>query len=115
MNIVETIRTICAQRGIAVSKLERDLEYGNGFLNPRKVTTIPSDRLLEICDYLDVSADSLLRGEIKRRDPAGSEISEKTYAFIRVFDSLPPEQQDAILLLLQAQLPVQSDSDAPQE
>lgn len=105
MNIIETIRTLCAQRGIPVSKVEKDLGYGNGFLNPKKVSTIPSDRLLAICDYLDVSADALLHGEIKKRDPVPDEISEKTYEFIRAFSSLPPERQDALLLLLQEQPP----------
>ena len=36
-NGVEYIREICHKRGIAISQLERDLGFSNGYLNPKKL------------------------------------------------------------------------------
>ena len=57
INVVERIVEICKVKGIPVSKLEKDLGYGNGFLNPKKVSDIKSGRLFEILDYLGVSSE----------------------------------------------------------
>lgn len=59
MSIVDNIRAICKERKIPVSKLERDLGFGNGYLNPKKIKTIDSDRLSAIAEYLNVSVSSL--------------------------------------------------------
>ena len=54
-NIVQRIRQLCAGRNISVSKMEKDLGFGNGYLNPKKVSTIKLDRLLKILDYMGIS------------------------------------------------------------
>lgn len=54
-NIVERIVEICKAKGIPVSKLEKDLGYGNGFLNSKKINDLKTGRLFEILDYLDIS------------------------------------------------------------
>ena len=54
-NIVERIVEICKDKKIPVSKLEKDLGYGNGYLNPKKVSDVKAGRLMDILDYLDVS------------------------------------------------------------
>jgi len=56
-NVVERIVEICKAKGIPVSKLEKDLGYGNGFLNPKKVADIRSGRLFEILNYLEISSE----------------------------------------------------------
>jgi transcriptional regulator with XRE-family HTH domain len=62
--MVETIRDLCKKKKIAISRLEKDLNYGNGYLNPKKATTVDSKRLKEIADYLDVPLE-MLYGEEK--------------------------------------------------
>lgn len=57
--MVETIRDLCKKKKIAISRLEKDLNYGNGYLNPKKATTVDSKRLKEIADYLDVPLEML--------------------------------------------------------
>lgn len=54
-SIIDRIRAICKEKNIPVSQLERDLGFGNGFLNPKKVDDIQTGRLFAILDYLGVS------------------------------------------------------------
>lgn len=55
--IVERIRRYCKEKGVAVSVLEKDLGFGNGYLNPKKIEDVNTDRLLKILDYLGISAE----------------------------------------------------------
>lgn len=59
-NYVERIRQCCKDRNISVAKLEEDLGYGNGFLNPKKVSDIKFGRLLEILDYIGISYEEFM-------------------------------------------------------
>ena len=51
---VEFVRAECKRKGISIAKLEKDLCFSNGYLNPRKLKTIPYDRAKKIAAYLDV-------------------------------------------------------------
>lgn len=57
---VERVRAICKERKIPISKLEKDLGFGNGFLNPKKASDLTADRAIRIAEYLDVSVNFLL-------------------------------------------------------
>lgn len=52
MTGVEYIRNLCKQKGIAISKLEKDLGFSNGYLNPKKLDFVPYDRAIQIYRYL---------------------------------------------------------------
>ena len=65
MNSVERVKTICKDRKIPISKLERDLGYSNGYIGQLRKGTFPNDRLKEIAEYLEVSIDYLMTGEEK--------------------------------------------------
>ena len=65
-NIIERIKEICKQKKIPVSKLEKDLGYGNGYLNPKKVSDIKASRLLEILDYLEISWEEFMDAGTKK-------------------------------------------------
>lgn len=60
MNSVEVLLALCKQRKIAVSKVERDLKYGNGYFKNLKKKEIPGNRLSEVADYFGVTMDYLL-------------------------------------------------------
>lgn len=53
-NVIDKIREICEQKNISVSKMEKDLGFGNGYLNPKKVNDIKMGRLLEFLMWVRV-------------------------------------------------------------
>ena len=102
MNSVERVKAICAERKIPIYKLEKDLEFGNGYISQLKKGTFPANRLAKIADYLNLSVEFLLTGEEKEKAPSDTgegEISEGRLkaAFFRGADpTLTDEEIDAM-------------------
>ena len=65
MTTVERIKSICKERKIPISRLEKDLNFGNAYIAGLKKGTVPDDRLRLISKYLDVSVEYLMTGEEK--------------------------------------------------
>ena len=63
MNTVERIKSILKERKIAVSKLERECGFANGYISQLRKGSIPDDRLKIIADYLEVSSYYLTTGK----------------------------------------------------
>lgn len=63
MNTVERLKSILKERKIAVSKLERECGFANGYISQLRKGSIPDDRLKIIADYLNVSSYYLTTGE----------------------------------------------------
>ena len=72
MNGVDRVKAICKERKIPISKLERDLGYANGYIGQLRKGVFPSDRLLEIAEYLSVSHTYILTGEENKKAPTVS-------------------------------------------
>lgn len=70
MNSVERVKTLCKERKIPISKLEKDLGYSNGYIGQLRKGTFPDDRLKEIAQYLGVSISYLMSGEDKEEGEA---------------------------------------------
>lgn len=66
MDSVELVKKICKERNIAISRLERDCGFSNGYIRRLKEGKFPSDRLQIIANYLDVSIDYLLTGDVPK-------------------------------------------------
>ncbi|MDD3253945.1 MAG: XRE family transcriptional regulator [Lachnospiraceae bacterium] len=64
MNSVEIIKQTCKNRKIPISRLERDLGYGNGYIGQLRKGTIPSNRAIEIANYLNIDLQLLLSGDM---------------------------------------------------
>ena len=62
MSSVERVKEICKERKIPISKLEKDLGYGNGYLSQLKKGKLPDDRLYQIAKYLNVDPAYLSSG-----------------------------------------------------
>ena len=71
-NSVQYVRDVCKQRGIAISQLEKDCGFSNGYLNPKKMAKLPYDRALLIADYLGISVQLILTGTATEKAPAES-------------------------------------------
>ena len=75
MNSVERVKSICKERKIAISKLERELGFANGYIAQLRKGTFPADRLADIAAYLSVSTEYLLTGEEIKKAPTNGERS----------------------------------------
>lgn len=100
MDTVERIKSICKERKIAVSKLERDCGFGNAYIRELRKGTLPADRLLIISEYLGVSMHYLMTGEDDRSDfPT---YKDEHIELITLFEKLKKEQQNAYLEMLRS-------------
>ena len=67
MNSAERTRHLCKERGIPISRLERELNFANGYIGQLK-KDLPPERLRKVAEYLQVSEDFLLKGEEKGKE-----------------------------------------------
>ena len=65
MDSVERVKTICKEKKIPISRLEKDLGYANGYISQLRKGVFPADRLRAISEYLNVSADYLMTGDLQ--------------------------------------------------
>lgn len=61
MDTLNIIKDLCKRNGTSIKQLEKELDYGNGSL--AKAKTIPSDRILDISRYFNVSMEYLMTGK----------------------------------------------------
>ena len=105
MNSVQRVRSILKQRGIAVSKLERDLGFGNGYISQLRKGVFPDDRLVMIANYLDLPT-SFLTGEedAKKENPANGDevLSAKQIEMIEKIKGMSKEEFDKKFAALSA-------------
>ena len=80
MSSVDRVKAICKERKIPVSRLERDLDFANGYISQLRKGVFPDDRLVKIADYLSVSVDYLMYGEKTEKTPALTEKDERDIA-----------------------------------
>lgn len=96
-NSIQYVREICKQRGIPVSRLERDCGFANGYLNPQKLQKLPYDRAVVIARYLDLNIDYLLTGEERKNVsaiPGRQSITDAELKFALWGDSETMDDQD---------------------
>lgn len=91
---VEIVRALCEERKIAVSKLEKDCGFSNGYLNPKKLKTIPYDRAVVIAEYLSVPLETIFPLAETEKAPAESGEREIKAAFFDGMDLTEDEQDD---------------------
>lgn len=126
MNSVERVKAICKERKLAISKLEKDLKFSNGYIGQLRKGTFPADRLVAIADYLGVSTDYLLGKEEnpimdlftgkssrpltpvesaiieqkQKNSPGSLETTERESKILEAFRAKTPAEQKAFLTLL---------------
>ena len=61
METLDIIKQLCKDKGISISQLESDLDYGNGSLAKSK--SMSADRMYKIAQYFDVSMEYLMTGK----------------------------------------------------
>lgn len=71
MEVIDRISSLCKERGMSVSALEKELEFSNGSL--AKAKDIPSSRILEISEYFNVPMNWIMTGKEPEFDKYGVE------------------------------------------
>lgn len=76
MDTVTLIKDLCKEKRIAISKLEKDCGFSNGYIRGLRRGVLPNDRAQIIANYLGVSIEYLTTGEEK--DQGTYYINEET-------------------------------------
>lgn len=101
MNSVDRVKSICKERKIAISKLEKDLGFSNGYISQLRKGTFPAERLALIANYLSVSTEYLMNGEEQKNNPPSRiEPTERESRILEALRSKSPAEQKALLTLL---------------
>lgn len=58
--IYSNIVSLCKNRNIAISKLEREVGLGNATIKTWKISSPSVDKLKKIADYFGVTVDALI-------------------------------------------------------
>ncbi|MFR1834194.1 MAG: helix-turn-helix domain-containing protein [Lachnospiraceae bacterium] len=75
MTSVERVKAICKERKIAISRLEKDLGFSNGYIGQLRKGVFPDDRLKLIADYFNVTVEYLMTG--KENEANASELTAR--------------------------------------
>lgn len=97
--MVERIKNICKERKIPISKLEQDLDFGNGYITSLKKGTVPADRLYTIAKYLNLSMEYLITGTESKEY-----FSPEEKKLIEQFRTLPIESLKEIQKFVEFQI-----------
>lgn len=75
MTTLQIIKELCAQAGITVTGLEKELGYSNGSITKSK--SLSSERVFEISRYFKVPMEYLMTGEIERVNAETQKLERK--------------------------------------
>ncbi|MBQ0009124.1 MAG: helix-turn-helix transcriptional regulator [Firmicutes bacterium] len=98
MNTVERVKSILKERKIAVSRLEKDCGFSNGYIGQLRKGSIPDDRLRIIADYLNLSVEYLTTG----KEMSMPEFEPEHLELIRLYSKLNKEQKNAIITMMRS-------------
>lgn len=101
MTVLERIKQLCREKkNISITTLEQRLGFSNGSLS--KAKDIPSSRIMQIADYLEISVDYLMTGEEKENKMPIFEYSSDIMELIKLYSQLNKEQKSAILNMMRS-------------
>ena len=83
MGTYEIIKRLCDDRGIAITKLEKELGFGRGSIGKLKEgRQMNTDRIKKVAEYFDVPLELIMTGEVSDGyyvDPETAAIAQKIY------------------------------------
>ena len=101
MTTVDKVKNLCKERKIPISKLEKDLNFSNGYIRQLRKGTFPDDRLIKIANYFDMTVAELT-GEKEtdsKETPSNQDITfdDFTYALHNETKELSEEKKQQLL------------------
>lgn len=100
MNTVERIKSICKERKIAISTLEKSCGFANGYIGQLRKGTVPDDRLKKIAEFLNLSIEFLMTGEDNRIETPAYD--DEHIELITLYSQLDAKQKEAVLNLIRS-------------
>ena len=99
MNTYDVIKSLCEQKGIAMTALEKELGFGRGSLGKMKNGGKPSgERLQQIANYFGVSVNYLMTGEDNDSEyVARNETERRLLVLFRNTESVPDDERKEIV------------------
>lgn len=58
--LVKSIRELCLKKGVAISQLENDLNFGAGLISRWTKSSPSLDKIIDIADYFNISLDEVV-------------------------------------------------------
>nr|DAH21272.1 MAG TPA: helix-turn-helix domain protein [Bacteriophage sp.] len=98
MNTVERTISICKERKIPISRLEKECGMSNGYIKGLKKGTIPDDKLKKISEYLNLDLEYLATG--KEKDVPS--FSPDHIELISAYDKLSNADKLAIMQIIKS-------------
>jgi transcriptional regulator with XRE-family HTH domain len=83
MNTVEMVKSLCKERGIPVSRLEKACGFANGYIGQLKKGSVPADRLAKIASFFEVPIEALMEGTAAEHIADNIAHSKEMHALIK--------------------------------
>lgn len=71
MTLKERVKQLCKDNGISMNQLEKELNFGVGYISKLGNTTPNTKKITQIADYFNVSVDYLMTGKEKTFEEYG--------------------------------------------
>ena len=84
--LLNKIQDLCAERGVNLSKLERECGLANATIRRWDTSSPSAENLAKVADFFNVSVDFLLDRGIYRLSREAQQLAEQ-------FDALPDEKK----------------------
>ena len=91
-NAVSFVRELCKERGIPIATVEKACGFGNGYLNPKKISTLSYERAVVLANYLNLTAEYLLTGEEEQKERPAQESGPNKDMLLRWIDEMSREE-----------------------
>ena len=95
MDLLKKIRVLAAEKGVSVSKVERECGFSKNSIIKWDKNMPSADKIFRVAQYFGVSADYLLGN----KDSESSEYPEMYFSFLRGAKELDLSKKDLDLLL----------------
>lgn len=102
MTIYQRIQELAKSKNISVRQLEHNLNYSNGTIRKWK-TSAPTERLVEVANYLNTTPNYLILGHIDKSEPKqlrSVEITDDDVLMTFEGRPIPEEDKEIIRRLL---------------
>lgn len=87
--LLNNIKSLCVQKGITITELERILNFGNGTLHKWDRGRATTENVGKVADYFDVSVDYLLGRDSKLPTSEAKELAKE-------YDAMTEDQRHLV-------------------